>query len=270
MHYTKECNLEAINKLSELCSLEDHFKKNEALSECLGQINDGQYLCVRLDGIGLSKKYLKDELSNTKFDSAMWQAFESTYKVLHRKAPTDAQNIFLAALVCSDEISIILNSQKNYFEGRLFKTVTTVASTFSSFFTRNGFSGKNKKSQRIGGAFDGRPLVFSSLSEVSQYMSHRYAIYVRNSSSKALRLSGVNSDELYAADNFNNLEYYKEKIELLSIDDQYNEILSKPIVFIPNESGDLINYRYNSLSDFIVGVDRGINKFDSWLSDKCA
>ena len=134
-----------ISNISELCSLEDQFKENEAQSECLGKINDGQYLCIRLDGIGLSKKYLKNELSNTKFDGAMWQAFESTYKVLHRKAPTDAQNIFLAAIICSDEISIILNSQKNYFDGRLFKTVTTIASTFSSFFTGNGFSGKNKK-----------------------------------------------------------------------------------------------------------------------------
>ncbi|MBU2966925.1 tRNA(His) guanylyltransferase Thg1 family protein [Amphritea sp. 2_MG-2023] len=262
--------MEEINMLSEFCSLEDYFKKNEDLSECLGKINDGQYLCIRLDGIGLSKKYLKNELSNKKFDGAMWQAFESTYQVLRRKAPTDAQNIFLAAVVCSDEISIILNSQKNYFDGRLFKTVTTIASTFSSFFTGNGFLGKNKKSQRIGGAFDGRPLVFSSLSEVSRYMSHRYAIYVRNSASKALRLSGVGPDELYSEENFNNLEYYKEKIESLSIHDLYSEILSKPIVFIPNESGELMNYRYSSVSDFVAGVDSGIYEFDSWLSDKCA
>ena len=61
-----------ISNISELCSLEDQFKENEAQSECLGKINDGQYLCIRLDGIGLSKKYLKNELSNTKFDGAMW------------------------------------------------------------------------------------------------------------------------------------------------------------------------------------------------------
>lgn len=259
-----------ISNISELCSLEDQFKENEAQSECLGKINDGQYLCIRLDGIGLSKKYLKNELSNTKFDGAMWQAFESTYKVLHRKAPTDAQNIFLAAIICSDEISIILNSQKNYFDGRLFKTVTTIASTFSSFFTGNGFSGKNKKNQRIVGAFDGRPLVFSSLDEIPQYMAHRYAIYFRNSLSKSLRLAGVSPDELYAEKNFNNLEYYREKMEFLSIDDQYKEILEKPIVFIPNESGDLENYRFNSVGDFIDIVNRRIRSFDCWLSDKCA
>lgn len=258
------------SKLFELCSLEAQFKENEAQSEYLANISDGQYLCIRLDGIGLSKKYLKDELSNTNFDGAMWQAFESTYNVLHRKAPTNAQNIFLAAVICSDEISIILNSQKNYFEGRLFKTVTTVASTFSSFFTGNGLSGKNKKNQRIIGAFDGRPLVFSNLDEISQYMAHRYAIYFRNSLSKALRLAGVNQDELYADGKYNNLEYYMDQMELLSIDDKYKEILGKPIVFVPNESGELISYRFKSVSDFIDGVNSKIHDFDSWLSDKCA
>lgn len=257
--------MEDVNLLSTLCELDDYFKKIEMNSEKVAQISEGQYLCIRLDGIGLSKKYLKNTIKDNRFNGAMWGALDSTYDVLHRKAPTNAQNIFLAAIICSDEVSIILNSQKNYYEGRLFKTVTTIASTFSSFFTGNGFIAKRKKTeQRIGGSFDGRPLVLSNVNEVTDYLAYRYATYIRNSNSKLLRLEGVLSDELYSADNYNNIEFYARKIEELSLQEQSNTIPTGAVIFIPDSSGKMQNYRYELLNDFLQAVPENVTKFDSW------
>jgi hypothetical protein len=255
--------------LIKFCNYDSKFKSNEKQSETTCQVNS-EYLCVRLDGIGLSKRYLKDSISNKKFDGAMWQALEKTYEVLHRKAPTDAQNIFLAAIICSDEVSIILNNQKNYFEGRLYKTVTTLASTFSSFFTRNGLNSAKKNETKIVGAFDGRPLIFNDLSDVTNYMAYRYATYLRNTSTKLLRLNDVPSSELYSSTNENNIDYYSTKIAELNLKEKFDEMAKKPIVFIPTEANGLSNYRFESLSQFIESVPKEVIYFDNWLKLKCA
>ncbi|WP_238377195.1 tRNA(His) guanylyltransferase Thg1 family protein [Neptunomonas antarctica] len=244
--------------LSNFCSLEKQFKLNERKSECLGEVEYGKYICVRLDGIGLSKKYLKNDISNTKFDGAMWQAFLSTYEALNinKDKLADAPKIFLGAIICSDEISIIFDSQSNYCDRRLFKIVTTIASTFSSFFTRNGCEHfKKKLGHKICGAFDGRPLVFSSVTDVSNYMTHRYAICIRNSMSKILRVSGVDASELYSRENFNNIDYYKRKIDDLSLQEQYKSVFDKPIVFLPNYLREMQSYRHESMSRFILGLN---------------
>jgi hypothetical protein len=265
----KGVTLQDKDLLIEFCNYDSKFKSIEKQSETTRQVNS-EYLCVRLDGIGLSNKYLKNSISNKKFDGAMWQALEKTYEVLHRKAPTDAQNIFLAVVICSDEISIILNNQKNYFEGRLYKTVTTLASTFSSFFTRNGLKTTKKDETQIVGAFDGRPLVFDNLSDVTNYMAYRYAIYLRNTSSKLLRLNNVPSSELYSSANNNNIDYYSTKIEELNLKEEFDEMAKKPIVFIPTEANGLSNYRFESLHQFIESVPNEVISFDNWLKLKCA
>ena len=259
-----------IELLSKLCEQEPYFKDNEKESERIATIEQGKFLCIRLDGIGLSKKYLKDKIKTNQFDGAMWQALEDTYHVLHRKAPTDAQNIFLASLICSDEVSIILNSQKNYYEGRLFKTVTTFSSTFSSFFTRNGFNKKRKKNEQIiGGSFDGRPLVFSGVDEIANYMAFRYAIFIRNTASKLLRLNNVSISELYSEKNKNNINYYFNKINELSLISEFNDLAKLPIVFIPEESGVLTSHRYISLNEFVEDIPKKLMHFDLWLRNKC-
>lgn len=146
--------MEEKEEIENLCSRVDHYKKNEEQSERLGTSPSSSYLCVRLDGIGLSKKYLKNNVSNGEFDVAMRKAFEATYNVLRRKTPTDAQNIFLCAFIASDEVSVVLNSQPNYYKGRLFKTVTTIASTFTHFLTGNScpkVHGKSRKEKNTMG-----------------------------------------------------------------------------------------------------------------------
>ena len=254
--------------LEEFCGLEDKFKAIEAESEILRQANEGEYLCIRLDGIGLSKKYLKDSLSDNQFKGKMWSALEHTFDVLKRKAPTNAQNIFLGAMICSDESSIILNSQKNYYNGRLFKLTTTIASTFTCFFNSSN-SKKKKKTKTIGGAFDARPLVLSSVEEASKYLAYRYAIYIRNTASKLLRIEGVPDCELYAQENQNSLTYYFSKIEQLQLNKKFLDIAKEAMFFIPNPEGELVVHKYKSLQGFLDNFPNELTTFDEWLDAKC-
>ncbi|KEQ11354.1 tRNA(His) guanylyltransferase Thg1 family protein [Endozoicomonas numazuensis] len=263
--------MKEVKLLEKYCEYEEHFRIIEEKSEVVSKVSEDEYLCIRLDGIGLSKKYLKDSIKDNRFTGLMWEALESTYNVLHRKAPTDAQNIFLCAIICSDEVSIILNSQTNYFEGRLFKIVTTIASTFSSFFTGGGFSAKRKKTeQRIGGSFDGRPLILSNTNEVSDYLAYRFATYIRNKNSKLLRIEGISSDELYSDKNYNNISFYESMIKELKLQEKSDVIPNEPIIFIPDSSGKLTNYRYESLNEFLENTPQKISEFDAWVRAKCA
>lgn len=256
-----------IDLLSKFCDKRDIFTNNEKISERKSETTDGEYLCVRLDGIGLSKKYLKNKISDEKFNEVMINALYSTYDVLHRKAPTSAQNIFLAMFICSDEVSIILNCKDNYYKRRLYKIVTTISSTFSSFFTSKGYN-HNQKNSHIAGSFDGRPLVFSSLLEVNDYITYRYATFIRNTNSKLLRIEGVPDSELYSKKNYNNINFYSSKIEELSLQKKSNSILQDAVVFIPDSSSKLNCFRYNSISMFLNEVPKRIQKFDSWIEKK--
>ncbi|TOA77825.1 hypothetical protein, partial [Vibrio parahaemolyticus] len=74
-----------------------------------------------------------------------------------------------------------------------------------------GITRAKKKSQPICGAFDGRALILKSQDEVVEYLATRYAVNVRNSYTKLLRLDGVSSDEIYSKENYNNIEYIQEK-----------------------------------------------------------
>lgn len=260
--------MKEISLISKLCDQKSIFSNNEKISETRSQTSKSEYLCIRLDGIGLSKKYLKDKINDKKFNDVMKNALYSTYDVLHRKAPTNAQNIFLAMIICSDEISIILNTKDNYYEGRLYKIVTTISSTFSSFFTSHGFA-KNKKGIRIGGSFDGRPLILSSLREVNNYINYRYATFIRNTNSKLLRIKGVSDDELYSNKNHNNINFYSSKIKELSLETESKYIYKNALVFIPDSSGKLNSFSYDSIGEFIQKVPKEIEEFDSWLNEKC-
>ncbi len=260
-----------INKelLHDLCSLSGDYKDNERCSEILPNVPSGKYLCIRLDGIGLSKRYLKDSIFNGGFRENMRKSWHSTYDVLHRKSPTDAQNIFLCAMICSDEISIILNSQKNYYDGRIMKIVTTIASTYSSFFTGHGLS-INPKKKRLSGSFDGRPLIFTDTNEASDYLKCRYSLYVRNTLSKILRLNGVSSEELYSDQNNNNIVYYLEKIHSLGLELEMERIMAQSIFFLPDESNELKPHKFESLEDINKNINNLIYSFDTWINEKCA
>lgn len=256
-----------LNQIKTLCNLETRFKQIEEMSSAMLSTPDKHYLVVRLDGIGLSKKYLKNDISNKRFKSLMKQALQKTYYLLHRKSPTDTQQIFLAMVIASDEVSFILNTFDNYYDHRLFKIVTTIASTFSCLFT--SFGGVDKPSEKMSGAFDGRPLVLSNLQDVNDYIAHRAAVYIRNSLGKILRINGVENTDLYHSNNHNNLDYYQGKFEQLNLDiNGYTEQLAKNVsVFVPccKDDKQVKEFKNKSLEKLINLFSSSIINFEEWL-----
>ena len=245
------------------CNQHEHFRNNESASEILSKTPQDTYFCVRLDGIGMSKRFLKDELTNRVFFGQMWEALESTYDVLHRKTPEDTKNIILGALICADEVSIIFNSNKNYFDGKIFKTVTTVSSTFSSFFTGHGFSKfnsqkKSKKNKLVSGAFDGRPLIFSSENEIRKYFLYRYSLYVRNSMAKVLRLNNVAENLIYGPDYKNNIPHYWKLICEKDLNEQIEKTLKYIVAFFVDSNQTLQSYKTESDIEFAETLSQNL------------
>ena len=251
--------------LAKYISMEDHFKGIERLSEELSKYDNSDYLVIRMDGIGLSKKYLSNSLRNKKFEGLMWQALEDCFEVLHRKCPHDAQNIILSACVFSDEVSIVLSKIPNYYENRIIKILTTFVSTFTSFFTGKGLLKNKKKEPLISGAFDARALILKNRNELMDYFSCRYSIHIRNTATKLLRLNGGDSKEIYNDENFNCLKYIESKSLELNLSKEVTELYEVPIFFVSNKE-KLENYRFNSISNMNININKKIEQQEVWLN----
>lgn len=255
--------MEDLQLIKQFCDLKTEFKQVEEKSALCGVMKPNQYLIVRLDGIGLSKKYLKDKVVHKRFQKTMKDAIEQTYFALHRKSRSDAQQAFLGVMVASDEVSFIFNTYDNYFEHRLFKAVSTVASTFTSFFAKKG--GHKEENLRIFGAFDGRPILLSNVDEVNKYIAYRSAIYIRNSMAKLLRIKGVDSDEIYSDENHNNFDYYQRKFHQLNLDTE--SIMKGCIVYVPSrgEDKELKKFKNKSFTKLIALYSKSTLGLDEWL-----
>ena len=251
--------------LEKYISMEEHFKGIERLSEELSKYDNNDYLVIRMDGIGLSKKYLSNSLRNKKFEGLMWQALEDSFKVLHRKCPHDAQNIILGACLFSDEVSIVLSKIPNYYENRIVKILTTFVSTFTSFFTGNGLLKNKKKDPLISGSFDARALIIKNRNELIDYFSYRYSINIRNTATKLLRLNGGDTKEIYNDENFNCLRYIESKALELNLDKEVTELYEVPIFFVSNKE-KLDNYRFNSINNMSSDIKNKIGQQEAWLN----
>lgn len=258
--------MQELQLVKQCCDLSSQFKAIEEKSVSFTATPKQHYLVVRLDGIGLSKKYLKDKVINKQFQRVMIKAIDQTYYVLHRKSASNAQQLFLGVVMASDEVSFILNTYDNYFDDRLFKTVTTIASTFTSFFTKEGIN--NDRNISITGSFDGKPLILSNLEEVNQYIAYRAAVYTRNSMAKLLRIKGVENDELYSPENHNNLDYYQMKFNELNL--KADDLSEGCIVFVPSRGDDkkLNKFKNKSLDKLITLYSKSIEGLDDWLHEK--
>ncbi|WP_181314958.1 tRNA(His) guanylyltransferase Thg1 family protein [Photobacterium phosphoreum] len=247
--------------IKDLCAQRPLFENIEKQSAALVTTPPQHYLIVRLDGIGLSKKYLKDSLVNKAFKEIMTQAIQETYCVLHRQSKSNAKQVFLGAVMASDEVSFIFNTSDNYFDKRLFKTVTTLASTLSCFFTRDGAK------YLMMGSFDGRPLVVENLQQVNDYIAHRLAIYCRNTMAKTLRLDGVPDNELYSDSNNNNLDYYQAQFEQRNIN--LDDIIKSCTLFLPSLADDkrLNTFKNKSLEKLITMYCNSMTKFEQHLTE---
>ena len=251
----KEEKMCIASEITTLCDKHAKFKAIEQRSAKMGSVPQDTYLVIRLDGIGLSKRCLKDHLENKLFQKVMLKAAQDTYYVMRRKTPSNAQQIFLGVLIASDEVSFILNTSKSYLDHSIMKLVTTMASTFSCFFTKNGLA--QDPQTKLSGSFDGRPLVLSTTEEVKEYVAYRAATYNRNTMAKALRLKGVPDEELFG-DNENDTEYYFEKYRELRLS---TEGINKGCIFLSpcKDNSKLTSYQNKSLSKFMPLYSRQID-----------
>ena len=255
------------------CELENKFKVMEKRTESRVEIRKGRYLCIRIDGIGLSKKYLKNKIEEDVFDQLIKKATVATYERLKMKAPRCTKNIFLCAFACSDEVSVFFNNLPNDYEGRLFKITTTVASTFSAMFTRaamqmNLKNNLNENHTFDAESFDGRPIEFKNLDQIYHYLFHRYATYIRNTATKVLRIKGVSPTELYSSDNYNNIEYIWDKLFSTNQSDSINTIQKHPRLFVPNSSNHFKEHRFETIENFIRVAPELISEYEGRLKQQ--
>ena len=256
-----------INLINDLCAQHKRFKDIENESTIVATTPKNQYLVVRLDGINLSRIYLKNDIVNKKFKMILTKAVQQTYYRLHRKSPTNAQQIFLAVFMASDEVSFILNTYDNYYDDRILKIVTTLASTLSFLFTKEGIQHSLESEHTIYGAFDGKPLILKDKQQVKDYIAYRTAIYYRNTMGKELRLNDVSDNELYNENNHNNLTYYQAKYQELNLN---IETMKKSCtVFVPciDDDKKLKPLKNKSLAKLIELYSNSIDKFENYLAD---
>ncbi|MGD6738804.1 tRNA(His) guanylyltransferase Thg1 family protein [Photobacterium leiognathi subsp. mandapamensis] len=257
-----------INLINDLCAQHKCFKDIENESATVVTTPENHYLVVRLDGINLSRIYLKNDIVNKKFKMILAKAVQQTYYRLHRKSPTNAQQIFLAAFMASDEVSFILNTYDNYYDDRILKIVTTLASTLSFLFTKEGIHHSLESEHTIYGAFDGKPLILKDKQQVKDYIAYRSAIYYRNTMGKELRLNGVSDNELYNEHNHNNLSYYQSKYQELNLN--IESMKKSCTVFVPciDDDKKLKPIKNRSLVKLIELYSNSIDKFENYLADR--
>ena len=169
------------------------FKAIEQESLLIPNYSPDKFLCIRLDGIKVSKTLLKDKLVNQFFDKSLASAIKTVYFLCRGFTPIENLNFFVSAFSASDEVSFILNKGENYYKNRPHKISTVFAGNFSSAMTiQNGIRIKQSKEKKIYPkiiAFDARPLILRNKEEIKDYIYYRWMLYYRNSMCKVLRLT---------------------------------------------------------------------------------
>lgn len=232
----------------ELERLEQKFKKLEqdALTVATAPLGS-KHLCFRLDGIKVSKRFLKNDLVNEEFSQALRRAIQSVYILFRRctgveHGAREAGNFFLCAFCISDEVSFILNNQRNHLDNRLFKTGTALAGTLSGALSLN-FATESKKTAEPNShgkrypqvvAFDARPLLLDVHGEVEEYIRYRWLLAGRNTMGKVIRLAGkMSGDETYNLGRANDLAPLYELIEQHGLGEQYHRAMRAFTMFVP-------------------------------------
>jgi tRNA(His) 5'-end guanylyltransferase len=176
-------------------SLGDRMKKYEDVLDC--KLNPCMEYMIRLDGKGFSKmikKWKCEKPFDERFNKAMNYASKKIFDII-----PNVKTIWHG----SDEISVWFeceNVADMYFEGRIQKLVSLVASTVSVYFNK-------KLQEEFGcelpfGIFDARIMQFPNKMEVSNYFIFRQHDHIRNSISGYAQyyfshkeLTNKNSDE---------------------------------------------------------------------------
>lgn len=230
-----------------LAQLEKKFGEIEQSSLAISVAELGKYLCFRLDGIKTSKRFLKDALINETFNNAFRDSVEAVYYLLRKctgeeHGQHEEGNFFLCAFSTSDEVSFVLNNQRNHLGNRIFKTGSSLAGMLSGSLSMRFKSESVKKGRPTAAgkqypqvmAFDARPLVLDDYDEVERYIIFRWLVACRNTMCKVLRLAKVMSgDELYQLGVKNNMKLVSELLEEHHLEEQYHAAMREFTLYTP-------------------------------------
>lgn len=224
----------------------------------------GQYLCVRLDGIKVSKRFLKDRLTHPQLFNVLTRSVTEAYKLLKWQSDKANKNFFLCVVAISDEVSFILNNRENYFKNRTFKIATMLAGNLSAITTLN-YQAAQQRPEII--AFDARPLLLDSYERVEEYIRYRYLIGRRNAMCKVLRIAQVfPRDELYETGLMNDVPGLIRAIAEHGLGDKVEQVLSEFRLFIPDEQSELSTHVLKGREDGTGLPLRPLKNFHGWLT----
>jgi hypothetical protein len=223
-----------------------------------------QCLCVRLDGIKVSKRFLKDSHTNPQFLKLLSRSVTETYKLLKWQSDKENKNFFLCAVAVSDEVSFILNNRENYHKNRTFKIATMLAGNLSALTTLHAPS-YLRRPEMI--AFDARPLLLDSYEKVEEYIRFRYLIGRRNAMCKALRIAQVfPRDELYESGLMNDVPGLISAIAQHGLGDKVEQVLSEFRLFVPDEQSELTTHVLSGRVDGTGLPFQCLRDFHIWLN----
>ena len=213
-----------IELVTKYCDLEAGYKAKAIEDVKTPIFDEGELLAIRLDGVSLSRKYLKNAMHTPLFNTAMREAVTYTIEYLNREVGANSE-ISLAGMSCSDEASIIFTEHDNDFSHRKMKACTVVAGAFSSYFNK-AFGDEALCS------FDARPIILSDEYHGVEYMLHRFAVFIRNSMTKLLRLHGLDRKLLYETHYNDVLWLFQTCAEEKLLDELYR-VYRGPVIQLP-------------------------------------
>ncbi|MFM2481017.1 tRNA(His) guanylyltransferase Thg1 family protein [Celerinatantimonas sp. YJH-8] len=182
------------------------FSRRQERCERFMRSRAESYMVVRLDGIDMSRRFLKNGLFHERFDKCLHRA---VLQALNDYCADSSGSIMV--MCCSDEVSLI-ESRPNALgaDSSLFKMISVLASLLTYYFNANAH---RMPWRRLGyqGGFDARPIQLLNKLEINNYIGYRLALYQRNTLTKLLRLKKVPASEIYREPFYNHIDYLFEK-----------------------------------------------------------
>lgn len=228
------------------------FTRRQKYAELQGAQRTGHYLGVRLDGIDMSRRFLKNGLFHERFDKCLHKA---VLQLLANYCRNMQGNLLV--LCCSDEVSLIEQTPGALGEDNLYKICTVLASLLTYYFNLNA---NRMPWRRLGyqGGFDARPIHLYSNLEVSNYIGYRLALYQQNMLTKLLRLKKVPTNEIYQPPFFNHIDYLFAKSADIQDHRELKRYIQQPALTCwPNQGH--VWYHLQQFADFASQIQaRGI------------
>lgn len=172
--------------------LGQEFQRRERQLERTQKILPHQFLVIRLDGIGFTRRFLKKRWEAPLLERILSEVIEGVYRHLYNKHQSDHENWFVGMARLNDEISFIFSPGPNRFHQRMYKILSTVnglASAYATHALMRYHAELNHDTKDCIAAFDARPLLLQNAIEVERYLWCRYGFARYHTTQKLLNLT---------------------------------------------------------------------------------